>query len=665
MYQHRLSRNLFNLTSLKHTTTRSTALALLSLLMTGSAIAGNLAFDMVGSADQNLISFTNPYNGAFSSGGDGFQKYQRGVSGSIPFSIMDDSLVIFPGDSLGIIKNGNTDVFFGANDTVNGDTSGPVSATWVFDISGASNLGLSIDMGAMGDFESSDTVEWTYSIDGSPVLSAFTVNVDESIDHTYTLEGGASFTLNDPAQVDGVTLTNDLTTHSVLLAGTGTELTVTLTININGGSEAFAFQNLIVTDDNTPPPPGIAFDMVDSTNLNLNSFTNPYDGAFASAGDGFQKYQRGVSSTIPFSVLDDSLVIFPADSLGMIKDGNTDEFFGATDTENAQNSGPVSATWEFDVSGASGLGLSIDMGAMGDFESSDAFEWTYSVDGAATLTAFSSTVDESGSHTYTLEGGAEFTLNDPMLMQGKVLTNDLATFSTSLAGEGSTLTVTLTTQLNGGSEAISFQNLVVTDGNPPPELLELEIWEIQGSGASSPFNGNEVLTNDDVVTTLASDGFFMQSVDARSDGDIDTSDGIYVYTGSAPAVAVGDLVDVNGEIVEFFGFTEISAASVVVDGTGTVPAPVVFDATVPSPDPTSPSCAIEFECYEGMLVEITGGSVTGPNQRFGSDPVAEVHITAAPERTFRETGIEFPESQDCLNGMETRKSLNWIPTSWV
>ena len=43
-----------------------------------------------------------------------------------------------------------------------------------------------------------------------------------------------------------------------------------------------------------------------------------------------------------------------------------------------------------------------------------------------------------------------------------------------------------------------------------------------------------------------------------------------------------------------------------------------------------------------MLVEITGGSVTGPNQRFGSDPVAEVHITAAPERTFRETGIEFP-----------------------
>jgi hypothetical protein len=56
----------------------------------------------------------------------------------------------------------------------------------------------------------------------------------------------------------------------------------------------------------------------------------------------------------------------------------------------------------------------------------------------------------------------------------------------------------------------------------------------------------------------------------------------------------------------------------------------------------TPSCNIEFECYEGMLVTITNGTVTGPNQRFGTDPVAEVHITAADSRTYREPGIEFP-----------------------
>ena len=620
-------------------------MAFQNLIVAELAPAGPIAFDMVGSASQNLTSFTNPWNGAFGSLGDGFQKYQRGVSSSIPFSIADDSGGSFPGDTLGIIKTGNVDVFFGATDTQNGDNSGPVSATWVFDISGATGaLGLSIDMGAMGDFESSDFFEWTYSIDGGPTLTAFANTVDESGSHTYTMDGGASVTLSDPMLVDGTMLTNDLATFSTALTGTGSSLTVTLTLQTDGGSEAMAFQNLVVTSGGAPPPPGVAFDMVESADLNLLSFTNPWNGAFGSPGDGFQKYQRGVSASIPFSIADDSAGSFPGDTLGIIKTGNTDIFFGATDTQNGDNSGPVSATWVFDVSSANGvLGLSIDMGAMGDFESSDFFEWTYSVDGGPTLTAFSSTVDEAGSHTYTLEGGASFTLNDPMLVQGTVLTNDLATFSASLFGEGAELTVTLTVQTDGGSEAMAFQNLIVTDGNTePPPALELEIFQIQGSGSVSPVEGAQVITDDNVVTTTAPNGFFMQTPPSRSDGDVDTSDGIFVFTGGAPGVSVGDLVDVSGEVNEIFGFTEIISATVTVDGFGVVPAPVALDAPVPSPDPSLPSCSIEYECYEGMLVEIVDGTVVGPNQRFGPDPIAEVFITAVSARTFREPGIEFP-----------------------
>jgi predicted extracellular nuclease len=170
-----------------------------------------------------------------------------------------------------------------------------------------------------------------------------------------------------------------------------------------------------------------------------------------------------------------------------------------------------------------------------------------------------------------------------------------------------------------------------------------EIFEIQGSGSASPFDGQSVTTEDNVVTAVGLDGFFIQTPTARTDGDVDTSDGIFVFTNSAPTVAEGDLVDVTGLVQEFFDFTEISAPSVTISSSGNpLPAAVVFDATVPSPDPNAPSCAIEFECYEGMLVEITGGSVTGPHQEFGGDPIAEVHITAAPMRTFREPGIEFP-----------------------
>ncbi len=43
-----------------------------------------------------------------------------------------------------------------------------------------------------------------------------------------------------------------------------------------------------------------------------------------------------------------------------------------------------------------------------------------------------------------------------------------------------------------------------------------------------------------------------------------------------------------------------------------------------------------------MRIHIANGTVTGSNQRFASDPVAEVFITAAGQRTFREPGIVYP-----------------------
>lgn len=624
---------------------------LFSLTLPVAAHADLLAYDMVGSGDQNLVSYTNPHTDAFSSSADGFQKYQRGVSSTIPFAMLDDSLSVFTGDTQGIVNEDNTDVFFGAADTVNGDTSGPVTAIWVFDIAGGSDLVLAIDMGAMGDFESTDTFEWTYSIDGGAETTAFVNGFDDSGSQTYTLAGGNSFTLNDPMLMNGELLNNELATFVTAIAGTGSQLTLKLTATTNGGSEAFVFQNIMISTGGLPTG-RVAFDMVESGSERLSSFTNAFNGAFSSAGDGFQKYQRGVSGSIPFAVLDDSLSIFTSDNLGIIKEGNTDIFFGVVDTQNSQNSGPISATWVFDITGATELGLLIDMGAMGDFESSDFFIWTYRIDGGTEETAFESAVDEAASHTYTLEGGLVSTLNDPMTLQGTVVTNDLTTFSTPLIGTGTSLSLTLTAQFNGGSEAVAFQNVIVGSGfetpEPPPPPPLLEIWEIQGDGATSPFRGDVVETLDNTVTVVVDNGFFMQTPDARTDGNVNTSDGIFVFTGSAPGVAVGDHVDVLGLADEFFGFTELTDSPVVTNhGPGTsLPSVVTLGASVPSPDPSLPSCAIEFECYESMLVEIINGVVGGSNQRFGSDPIAEVYISASGERPFREPGVEFPGLAD-------------------
>ncbi len=176
------------------------------------------------------------------------------------------------------------------------------------------------------------------------------------------------------------------------------------------------------------------------------------------------------------------------------------------------------------------------------------------------------------------------------------------------------------------------------------ECPPLEIWEIQGAGALSMFDGASVATVDNIVTAVGPEGFTMQTPDARADASIDTSNGIYVFTGAVPTVAVGDSVDVIGDIVEFFDFTEFAnSPTVTINSSGNaLPAVVVFDANVPSPDPLTPSCAIEYECYESMLVQITGGSVTNANQSFGSDPIAEVNIRAAATRSFREPGTEYP-----------------------
>ena len=177
------------------------------------------------------------------------------------------------------------------------------------------------------------------------------------------------------------------------------------------------------------------------------------------------------------------------------------------------------------------------------------------------------------------------------------------------------------------------------------------IYEIQGSGAEPEEEklGAIATTNDNVVTALASNGFFIQTPTADSDNDGDTSDGIFVLYDGSLSISVGDQVDVVGEVEEFFGFTRINAttsvtdASVTIDASNqTLPAPVQFNANVPSPNPASPSCAIEFECYEGMRIQIATGTVSSPSQRFGGDPLAEMYITPTSLRAFREKGVEYP-----------------------
>lgn len=233
----------------------------------------------------------------------------------------------------------------------------------------------------------------------------------------------------------------------------------------------------------------------------------------------------------------------------------------------------------------------------------------------------------------------------------------------SLAAEGC-IDFTLTVEVDAGASG-DLTNQVAATGTLDTETVDandqhvtgvvapLSIHQVQGEGLRSPFapasgngDGDFIALDDNIVTALADNGFFLQMPDSRPSDDLPlASRGIFVYTGAAPTVSVGNRVTLSGNVAEFFDSTQITNPTdiTVVEPVASLPAAVDFDDQMPSPDPQSPTCGVNnFECFEGMRVSVTDGFVTAPNQSFGGDPIAEAVITASGERSLREPGVEFP-----------------------
>ena len=87
-------------------------------------------------------------------------------------------------------------------------------------------------------------------------------------------------------------------------------------------------------------------------------------------------------------------------------------------------------------------------------------------------------------------------------------------------------------------------------GTPGP----LAIHDIQGTGFLSPQDGNTVTNVPGIVTGVraagSSKGYWIQDPDP--DTNPATSEGIFVYTSSAPTVTTGDSVLVTGKVQEYY-----------------------------------------------------------------------------------------------------------------
>jgi predicted extracellular nuclease len=166
---------------------------------------------------------------------------------------------------------------------------------------------------------------------------------------------------------------------------------------------------------------------------------------------------------------------------------------------------------------------------------------------------------------------------------------------------------------------------------------ELEIFEIQGDGLVSPYEGERVTTRGNVVTAVGADVFFIQTPESRSDGNPWTSDGVLVRLEGVPPVAVGDAVDVTGTVREAYDQTEISDQPLVtlLSSGNFLPSPVLFDSELPTS--LQPWPETELERFEGMSVRVEKGIVSAPSDRYG-----EACATSGNARLFREPGILYP-----------------------
>jgi predicted extracellular nuclease len=193
---------------------------------------------------------------------------------------------------------------------------------------------------------------------------------------------------------------------------------------------------------------------------------------------------------------------------------------------------------------------------------------------------------------------------------------------------------------DGQNTSCNISVSVVTAGAFTP------IYDIQGSGPTAALLG--VRTTQGVVTKVNNNGYYLQ--DEVGDGNPLTSDGIFVFTSTAPGVSVGQKLQITGTVVEFdvsltganpvaeanplTEFTNIT--STVVLGTGSITPTVV---TLPVAN------AGDLERYEGMLVTLTGPLTA--SQNFFQGRYGQVTLSAGG-RLFKPTNLHRPGTPAAL-----------------
>jgi predicted extracellular nuclease len=234
-------------------------------------------------------------------------------------------------------------------------------------------------------------------------------------------------------------------------------------------------------------------------------------------------------------------------------------------------------------------------------------------------------------------------------LSGNVAGMSLLNFSASpAAGAAATVSLNLSSAVAAGSYpvVVRFANAALQTASCTVNITvagaggsTTPIPSIQGSGSTSPLLGQTVTTRG-IVTLVTNNGYYLQ--DAAGDGNPATSDGLFVFTSTAPAVSAGQSIEVSGVVSEFntgaatnaltlaHTVTELtSPGTPLLLGTGSItPTVITFPAAVDD----------DLERYEGMLVTINTPLTVSQNYfqgRYGQVTLSALGRLLKPTQLYR------------------------------
>lgn len=290
----------------------------------------------------------------------------------------------------------------------------------------------------------------------------------------------------------------------------------------------------------------------------------------------------------------------------------------------------------------------------------------HTITGDDTAPSVIDTVPDDGATDFNVGANLTVTFSEPVNVSGSWFTLECSasgTVATTVSGGPTTFTLDPDANLVDGeicTLTVVAANVSDQDGNDPPDNMAVDftvgftafdvcedpftpIYEIQGSGTSAAVTGN--VTTEGVVVgdfegSSGMQGFYLQ--DPTGDEDPATSDGIFVFTGSANTVSAGQLVRVTGFARERFEETAINGSNsnsapttnIVACGTGSVDH---TDVSLPFDGAAAP------ERYEGMLVRLPQALVI--SEYFNYDRFGEIVLAlplAGESRPFTPTSVVEP-----------------------